>query len=220
MTALTDLFALLDREFAGWQSGIKSAAILRAAREICRATSLWRAALTAIDVVQGQAEYTLTPPADGHIVRIPALLYNNVLLRGMTEDRLSRFSDNWRNASGTPSAFVALTRETVRLYPTPDTSLVAALEPDVVIQPSLTATTVPDWLADQYEEILVDGALSWLFAMPLRDWYRPQAATYHRARFEQAINALRAERQVTRANVSPQIAIPPFGGSRNGRGYL
>ncbi len=86
---------------------------------------------------------------------------------------------------------LAIERGLLSLYPTPSQA-----EPLVVraaYTPTESATTLPDFLGQDYRDAVTGGAKSILMAIPGKAWTNPELVMFHRAKFDAAISTAVAE---------------------------
>ena len=156
-------------------------AILAVAREFCEHTSVWKLALTPIDTIAGQATYTLPFPEDSELTRVIDI----TLLGGDDSSVLLwRYDDRERPgetialpepkyASELPPFSLSLEFDQIIIADDeiPEESVVGGLTINAAMQPTPDATTLPDFLLNQYSEEIKVGVLSRMMVMnrPWRD---------------------------------------------------
>lgn len=187
---------------AGCPTPIIEHELLRAAQEFFSGSRAWIVTYADQTVLANVAEVSLAPAsAEQEIVRLEKAWINGTsadVFPFQTMD--SCYSDDWQTHTGTPTAVIQLSPDSVRLYPIPTDSITLKIRASV--QPSEAATGLPDDMAGQYRMDLVEGAKAKLMMYSKSEWYDPKKAAVHEAAFQAAIDS---------ANVS---AARSFGASR------
>lgn len=190
---IADLYDFILPHVPAVDAPIVNHAVVRAVRMIASQTAIQRASIT-VPTVVGQREYTVPPTAGNEIdtiiaVRLfPAADPNSKGIRlypittGVAEE-MQWFDD----ALPTSWSYVA---DKLSLYPAPDS--VNNLSVTVIMRPELDSAADLDDVYFHHREVIADGAMAFLFAMPAKPWTNQQAAQEAYARFGRAILALRA----------------------------
>lgn len=195
MTAWAAFFDYVLPEVPGVSQEVAEHHIRLAAIEFCRDTGIYVHRLPAINVVASTAAYTLTSDVAQHEVAfVRAAWYDTTRLDEGPRDALNDMSStNWTTvAADTPRAYTQTVREQITLHPTPSASLTGGLVVEVALMPTLTATSLADWVADEYMEGIASGAKARLMAMPQVPWASPDHSGYHRTLF----NAAKADARI------------------------
>lgn len=192
-------------------------AIRNATVRLCEHTGVLREELPAIDIVADQAEYSIAPTAaDRDLVFARKVLFDGSPIHRKSQDQLdlewgeadnhfgylyhdsnaytgSNAEDWTQSKAARPVYFFEKRPDKIRLVAIPDTAKTGALEVTIVIKPTRTATSVDDWILDDYYRELARGALAELYAMPKTDWADPQLGEHYRRRFEQDLGRIHAD---------------------------
>lgn len=190
MTALTAFFDFLLPGLPNVGKELATQALREALIEFCDRSLIWAYEMAPISVVGGTHTYALTPEADARIADILEVWYNGSLLSPSTPAELDILYTDWRTVGGTgiPKYFTSnVAMSSVRLVKTPADSLTDGLIITLAQAPTLVATTVPDWLFDDYHMAVSHGAWSRLLRMPRRPWTDKEAAVDYEHAFEQEI---------------------------------
>lgn len=172
-------------------------ALRQAGKEFFALTRIYSERLPAVDLVAGQAEYTLSPttPSENTICGLDAAYYHNILLYPYNYEYMDRFwRADWKESTGTPFGVLVKDPTTIRLFPVPDKDEAGVLEVDVflTLHPS-TSTGIEDRFAYNYWDAFVSGALYRLFRVPDRPWSDMAQAQVHRNAFHTEVGkAIRA----------------------------
>lgn len=188
-------------------------AIVRAVRIIASQTGIHRSVITSATVI-GQTDYTLTPPTGYEIDSvIQARLYptsdpsgkgvklypipDSVLNDMLTFD--PALPTSWRYIGG--GAF--------SLYPTPDSA--ETFKVTAILRPELDVAADLDQVYYQYRELIADGVMAFLFAMPAKPWSNEKQSAQSYARFGQGVLALRARVRAGGQVNNGTLKSVPFG---------
>lgn len=204
MTAITDFTqARVIPEVIGCPIFVAVESVRDAAIEFCNRSRYWRVTLASINIVAGQATYTLIPPTDSSISEILSVRHNTFVVNPTSEFSLDGQYPSWRLlTSSQAEEYFSNERNIIRLTPIPSVSGTANLDVRVVLKPSRTSTTIPDQLYDHYLEEVAAGAKARLMVMPGVDWSNPDLALYYRTVFESGIKNARGV-AVTGYNATP-----------------
>jgi hypothetical protein len=196
LTAFLD-FIMVDAPGAGVD--IVKQKILEACITFCDVAKAYTYELPAINVVAGQADYTLTPETGYRITDVmkDGVVYNGTPLNPNDPVGLDFVFGKWRapETTGTPDYYIAdVTRGTLTLVLTPDASITGGLVVTVSEAPLITATDVPDVLLSRYHQAIKHGALGNLMSMNKKPWKNTDLAAWHMQQFNTAIGRTDIER--------------------------
>lgn len=177
----------IQQDFKDVPVPIIDRAIIDAAINICEGILLWREELTAIDIVDSQATYTLSS-ISGDIATVMQAEFDESALRGTTEVFLDEYLGgipDWRSEESSSPTWFYLDplRTTMRLVYTPDDDLTGGLVVQVALKPSRTATTLPDFLYKHFLEVIRMGAKAYILGMTEQPWAKPTVAEYYAGKF-------------------------------------
>lgn len=146
--------------------------IVQAAIEFCEKTRAW------VDF----DEYTLSgidpsgiiAPADSVIHEIATLNFNGEELQPRSPADMDNLVPGWRQgrARGNPMYFTQMTPNTVAVAPLQAGRITAWL----TLKPSPDARMLPDFLSDQYRQVIADGALARILVLPNQPFTNPTLA--------------------------------------------
>jgi hypothetical protein len=157
------------------------AAIRLAAIEFCERTKLWRWE-DDFDILANDAE-AITTPYGSVLHEIDKVLFNGNELERKTPSWLDDFEPGWRTNSITselPQYVTQTELNTIRLVPSAD----GHVNIYVWLKPSADAKQLPDFLSDQYREIIAAGALARLLSQPGQPYSNPTLGAGYAALFE------------------------------------
>jgi hypothetical protein len=174
--------------------------VRNAVREFCEKTHLWIYTLDRFDVVANQAEYPLIIPANlnAELVAVENVKYKQ---DGFDDDQFVKLNPlserqqdnedyaNWpfRTAPQPRFFLVDIPNHIMRLVEIPTEGSTQGLLVKTSIKPSLLATTVPDFLRDDYKDVIGDGAKADLFGRPGTPWAAATLAAAFKAKFDSGI---------------------------------
>lgn len=130
------------------------------------------------EVTIAKCAYLLSS-SSGDIAHIDEVLFEKKPIHPRSEAWLAMKYENWRTKMSSAPDFytVDIQSKLIRLVPVVNEAITDALEVWVVLKPSTDATTIEDFLFDEYQQMLAFGALARLQKMKGTDWYDPNQAT-------------------------------------------
>lgn len=176
MATIADFIPWVEVSAEGAPRPLVEQAIRRSIDRLLRYSGLWQVQHAAVQLVDAQASYTLTPPTGGLLLRVSALHY-----RGVPQ---SPAHAGWgvQYTGGGAATYAywcpSTTQNTVALAPTPSGTFTSddTITLLGVYTATLTAATFPDFLNTDYQQGVVDGALAMLLAIPGKGWTDPAEA--------------------------------------------
>lgn len=165
MVAMTDIDAFLPRvmTFAPWAPELRAIRMLReVAQEFCAATRIWRETDT---ITVETPESTAIADAAYEIIEIERADLDGTKLIPVMVDWLDDNEPDWRDATedASPAKYVSqLGPDTVTVIPYATGDLTLQL----IVKPTLTATTLPTFLYDHHAATLGKGAAAQLLNIP------------------------------------------------------
>lgn len=224
MANLTDWIPNITKHIPNIPAPDINNAVRDACRKFCVETWIWKNTLALINVVASTSAYDLTIPAAlyAELVAVPndGVRYKQngeattqfSPLTCTSEDELDAESGNWRyETSPQPTRFyVDNIDKKVNLVYTPEDASASGLEVSVILKPSKTALTVPDFLHDDYEDVIEAGALEDLLNRKNRSFYDPQEAGRHGSRFRAGYNEAKMKRFTGATNKPMSIKMRFF----------
>lgn len=160
--------------------------IRQAAITFCERTRLWRYEDT-ITITGDNPETVVTP--DGAVIHeIERLDFNGAELDEVTPARLDELMAEWRagTLTGTPGYYTQIAPNTVSLAPIEAGDLGVYMW----LKPSQDATELPDFMPDQYRQVIADGALGRILLIPNQSFTNPEMAMAFAASFQSNIDSL------------------------------
>jgi len=145
--------------------------IIDTLRDFCQFTRLWdENELTAIDIVEDTATYALTS-ASGDIVCVDYVEVDGVPIHPVSVDELNKRGVLWRDLDASRSSrYIVGMDDNITLVYTPNEDVDAGLSVWVSLKPLEAATTVEDFLWNQFKDIISDGVRAALLGIKNRPW--------------------------------------------------
>lgn len=146
--------------------------------------------------------YALTAPSGSEIVEVDRVRFDGITVDPKDEDWLDHYMPYWRTEmSPQPMYFCMGHDRAIWFARAPQEAISAAIEVWVSLKPALTATTVEDWLYNDYLETIRDGAVSWLLKMREKPWTDFAGSEFFKNEYERGRNEAwhRAPKRLNRA---------------------
>ncbi|HBG30697.1 MAG TPA: hypothetical protein DDW98_08730 [Gammaproteobacteria bacterium] len=208
MIAVRALRPYVMPEVPGCPVPLVDRAIVKAARDLCDKTFCWKEAATTASMQQGVAELEIEHSACAEIVALEYVSLNGLELIQTSERELSLCDLDWRTFTGEPThVYTVISTGKMRLYPIPNRTLSNAISYEVYLKPKLDADDLPDFLQDQYAEVLQHGALYELQRMAGVKWANGEAAMFNRRMYRNGLYEVRDK--TLRDSASQNLFIVP-----------
>lgn len=147
---------------------------------VCERSFYWRERMTSISLTNGTHEYDYTPPAGSAVHAVLRAQVDDVPVPIISiSEALEKFPEWDSTPVGKPRYICQVDANTVAVFPPPDTDGPYPLELFVVLKPTRTATTMPQIVLDELEDVIVHGVLQHLLVMPNVSWTDRELAAYH-----------------------------------------
>lgn len=194
MAQLSDFYIYVMPRVEGCPTGLVKHAVRDAIIEFCERTSMWKHAFPVIDIVAGQDHYTFTVPVDTNINSPTYVGINGSQLLPTNEEDLDGSIADWRNAtSSQPSMYYMDYDGSMYVVPTPVNNMVGGLKIEASLKPSVGAESLPDWLYNNWAEVISHGALMRLHSMVGKVWADTQMVAMHRSKFKEGITRAKSK---------------------------
>jgi len=182
-----DAFMPAIRPYAPGCANVTAFAAIRlAAIEFCERTKLWRWE-DDFDILANDCEQ-ITTPYGSVLHEIDKVLFDGNELERATPSWLDAVEPGWRTGSltGIPNFVTQTEMNTIRLVPGQD----GHVNIYVWLKPSADAKQLPDFLSDQYREVIAAGALARLLAQPNQPYTNMTNSSGYAVLFEAKITDL------------------------------
>lgn len=188
MATLRDFYIHVTPSVQGCPVSLINNAIRSAAIEFCERTNMWKYSFPTQNIIALDYSYTVTPPTDAMLSKASYVEVAGLQVLPTNEEDLDNLQYLWRDAtSKQPQLYYMDYDNALILVPTPSETIANGLYVEAVLKPTMDATTLPDWLYDNWSETIAHGALMRLHAMPGKVWADPQTVSMHRAKFKEGI---------------------------------
>lgn len=186
---MTDLDAFLNKihPFAPGVADLTAYEWIReAAIEFCERTRTWRD-YDDYQVYRRDAALIKTP-VGSVIHEIEEVRFNGEWLEPASASDLDKWHHGWRTgrATGRPGYFTQMEPNTIAIAPIAAGTVHAWL----ILKPAPDAMELPDYIAMQYRQVIADGALARILALPNMPYSNPQLAAVHDTSFQAALSRL------------------------------
>lgn len=188
---LTDWGTEVNAHIPGVPEPTLQVAVRNAARIFCEKTHIWTQDLDRINVEGDTQDYPLSDPSNARVITVPkgGVKYKQdgedddqfITLEAASELQNDYFNfGNWKfvDAPTPRKYFVDNVNKQISLIPIPTDDSDEGLLVKVTLKPDDTCTTVPDFIYDDWKDVIRDGALGYLFGIKRASWYDPQEMTY------------------------------------------
>ncbi len=138
------------------------------------------------DTTISKCEYALSTTL-GDICKVLEAKYDGYDMLPKTEDWFNANLPDWRwQMAGQPEYYlVDMAGKKIRLVYAPNDAIENAIEVWVVLKPLLAATTVEDFIYDEYYLTIAAGVIAKLAMIPKQEWSDPGLAQVNQAMFAQ-----------------------------------
>lgn len=185
--------------------------VKNAAIEFCQRTALWRHEMDRLNITTNIELYELSPDLELDET-ISAINYATLIeddntkpLVITTDDLMNQTSPGWQTVAGqTPEAVLLADTENLRVYPIPERDILNSLVVGLILKPSRDSAGLPDWIFEQYAEVIAHGAKARLMGMKGRAWYSPEEGMDEQNDFDLGVSGatIRANKGNSRLNNS------------------
>lgn len=192
---LDDFLPYVLVDVPGCPDPLVKQALLQTLHEFCRESHCWDEVQDPVTMEAGVREYSLTSPSGGKCLTVRNVWLGSRELHAVTMQELQLYLPDWRGATSSDPLYynVAIDRDSLSVYPTPDGTSTFGLVIRAVYVPSMAATTVPNFFGGRHLDAIVSGTKARLMAVPLQTFSNPELAVIHRASFMNGIADAKAE---------------------------
>ena len=145
--------------------------------EFCRLSGVWTEWI-GVPVVAETRAYPLAPSL-GFVFRV------NKVIDNQTGRHLVEIDFPEDERAGHPTCYAMTIEREISLFPEPDAD--GDIDVLCMITPEKTTPAIPDSIFESYQNILVEGILHRLMAMPGKAWSAMDESIYHYRRFTNGV---------------------------------
>lgn len=137
-------------------------AVIQAANDICERSRLWK--YTDTMYVQDESDIDFTPPDGSLVLDFETILFGDQVLTPKTTEWMDQCMRGWRRGTiaGYPKYFTQTNVGTLRIAPLENGEITISC----TLRPSQDAEQLPDFLYQQYSEMIAWGALARILSTP------------------------------------------------------
>lgn len=169
-------------------------AIRSACIEFCEKTLIWKQDSILNDVLEGYNMYVFAPPKEAKVVMPYRVTFNGVEVQPTDLQSLESFMPDWKDMKEeTPKYYFLAFDDVVRLVGTPTKSFINALSADVALKPTRSAEKCPEFIYNDWAEVIAAGALARLHAMSGKIWATPELVSHYTKIFREGISRARSK---------------------------
>jgi len=213
MKSWGDFLVYIKPHISGCPDSMLLEYIKRAAIDFCAKSHVYVLDADPITISANTSTYDLE--FSGKAVT-PLAIYSSkigtTILYETSEYELRHISDTWETDTGSSTHRFMTRSGKIRLWRIPTAAESSALECEVIVKPTMVATSVDDFIFNEYALVINDYALFVLKLMPERKWTDLQGANMHYQMYRRELSRIKGQtfksRRLGPSSVAPQI----FGG--------
>jgi hypothetical protein len=185
-----------------------------AAIEVCEDTLAWRYEQPLIRLTPGSFDYPYEPPTQAEVHGFISASLNGRSLVVLTMEQLYDIYPDWPNYDveqrGQPRYIVHKDPDQFLVAPIPDASEDYDVKMMLALKPLRNASGMDETILDEIENVVMDGALSMLYAIPGKDWSDVRTASYHRQLYSSRKVERRARANLGAGRASVHVRSRPW----------
>ena len=185
---IDSLIRYLTPELQAAPDELLRVAVVQSVQTLCSKAHVWRELQDPTPLQNGVRDYQPDVPPGARIVNIESIHCGAVPLTPLTLSELSWRLPDWQTAQSTSPTFYVGGNDwgSVDVYPLPKNpteSLVFRVE----FEPLITATSLPDFLLQRYQDEISMGVKARCMVIPNTNWSDIALAEYWRGRFDESV---------------------------------
>ena len=187
MKEFIELYRFIKPGCIGAPEPLIDSCILKAAIEFCERTRMWRV----IETVTITGNNPIVAPADAAILKLEDVRFEGRQLEPIAVSDLNNLyqDKDWETITQEQPRYITqLTPNTMMLVPSPPAA--GEVKLTMQLKPSQTTEQLPDFIYDLYQQVIADGALAEILAIPGQSYANPGMSGVYSARFQQKLDAL------------------------------
>lgn len=210
MQPLRRFHELVLPDVPGCPLNVVNSTILSTIIDFCEKSLLWKHEADPTTIRAGYARYTFAPEAGSRVVEPVYVSLKQKPLLATSLAQLDDTTPGWRERQDKePGAYYMDTEDSIRLVGIPSEDMEDALEVHVALKPERSAKEVPDFIYEDWAEIIAHGALAKLHAMSSRTWADPNVVNFHYRKYRRGLSrarskALRSRQGAVKVGVQPR----------------
>lgn len=212
MALWKDFHELVLPNVQGCPVGIINSAIRAACIEFCEKSMLWQQESSKADIIAGESRYGFAAPTGARVYQPTFVSLNDVPLVQTNLQDLDDLSPAWRTLEAeTPTHYFMDSESSIRLVGIPKEDIPASLEVHVALKPARSSDGCPDFILEDWADVVASGALSRLHAMVGRVWTEKELVNYHNKLFRAGISRAKVKAFKSRQRTSKFVLPVSFG---------
>jgi len=164
----------------------------RTLRRFCELSTAYRHKIVDIDIVADQQSYSYTVPTGTITHKVHVVRFSDRHLSPVTEKYLAQNPSLVRE-SGRSLYWLWKYGQSIELYPLPHATQDDEMVLEVSLKPTRDATSIEDWFAEKYYEVLLAGTASELHRVPNTEYYNAGQFQIMEAFFMRGVEEARKE---------------------------
>lgn len=187
--------------------------IMNIIRDFCGTTLLWVKQLDPITIIAGTATYTLSAPTGvmASVVSIDRAECNGQAMDPDSMDLLDRGSEMWRDQTGSESpTFMVDSEKVLRLRYIPTENIADGLIVWASLKPTVAATSIPDFIYDDWYDAIKFGAWGRIFKIAKKAWTNIREGEYFEGVYHEQRSYAKKEKRTGKTKLNLSIMPRPF----------
>lgn len=171
-----------------------------AAIEFCERTRLWKYE-DDYDVTADECNSGILTPGGSIVHDIETVMFNGKELEPRATRDIDELQPGWRTdveQTGMPKYYTQIDQSTLRIVPPMDGHVYLCLR----LKPSQDATDIPNFIGNEYREVIAWGALGRILTIPGQPYTNPDMGQYFSGKFTEKIDRLSLKGTTGQQNAS------------------
>lgn len=205
---LEDFIPFVSAELPSCPSQLIINETLLKAIDFCTKTHAWTETQDATPLIDSVSDYDVDVPPGARLVTVKSVKIDGRKLDPVTEAWLESYEQSYATARAVaPVQYNApFQRDIITVYPTPS-SPTQSIVITGVYTPTITSTTIPDFIVNEYLEAFSAGVKSALMLKAGQQWSNPQQGVMYARDYEIGRNNARIE--VLHDRVKSSLTVRP-----------
>lgn len=208
MATIDSFLPLVMIEVPQCPEPVATAAIRSALIQLCDEALIWQEVVDPFVTEDGEAEYDIDAPSGARTSTIIRVELDGRHIAPKNEDRLAMRSYDFLSRKHKPVSYYQPNPDVIRFYPVPDGQYTVNMT--LSYAPKRTGNSVPDYIFEQYLEVVKCGALFRLMTQPAKPWTQPNLGMKYGQMFSYGIDSARTEINKGRTRANLLVTQRPF----------
>lgn len=196
--------------------GCPMSMVKQAARDVCidfcAKTLLWKQESTKNNIIAGEYLYTFAPPGGSKVVMpyrvaiIDPQTGDTSELTPYSEEDLDSLNPLWRDKeTEKPYGYVMVSDDTIRLVGKPTVTMLDSLVANVALKPTRMADSCPNFIFEDWAEVIAAGALAKLHASKNKVWAIPELVGHYTNIYRDGVSRAKSKSAKSRIRESKHM---------------